>query len=94
MQELISIVTNFFKTFIKQIFCLELSTTTTEKTETKEDDGAVVTTTTKGKFKKMHFILFKFIIITVTTRTIKEVPKQLSPFDKFKQLDKQNTSSK
>ncbi|XP_018800116.1 PREDICTED: titin isoform X6 [Bactrocera latifrons] len=54
------------------------ATSTTEKTETKEKDGAVVTTTTK-----------------VTTRTVtgagSTAAKPVSPFAKFRQLDKQNS---
>ncbi|XP_013101229.2 mucin-2 isoform X9 [Stomoxys calcitrans] len=51
------------------------STSTTEKTETKGKDGAVVTTTTK-----------------VTTRTVSGTgPKTVSPFAKFKQLDRQSS---
>ncbi|XP_075158200.1 uncharacterized protein LOC142231476 [Haematobia irritans] len=51
------------------------STSTTEKTETKGKDGAVVTTTTK-----------------VTTRTVSGTgPNTVSPFAKFKQLDRQNS---
>lgn len=54
------------------------ATSTTEKTETKEKDGAVVTTTTK-----------------VTTRTVtgagSSAAKPVSPFAKFRQLDKQSS---
>ncbi|XP_067639159.1 uncharacterized protein [Eurosta solidaginis] len=54
------------------------ATSTTEKTETQEKDGAVVTTTTK-----------------VTTRTVSgsgsSATKSVSPFAKFRQLDKQSS---
>ncbi|XP_037936515.1 titin isoform X3 [Teleopsis dalmanni] len=51
------------------------ATSTTERSETKEKDGSIVTTTTK-----------------VTTRTVSGTgPKPVSPFAKFRQLDKQNS---
>lgn len=49
--------------------------TTTEKSETKESDDGAVVTTTTK----------------VTTRTVGQIPKPVSPFAKFRQLEKQNS---
>ncbi len=71
----------------------------TKSSSDTKDDGQAVKTTTEGNF----FFRLEFFVVTllikiskflVTTKAVVPANKPVSPFAKFRQLDRQNSQTK